>query len=610
MSVKYKLLFAVVVPAILLGCQGDDFYRKQREEAAEKHLSEIRRNNVAKDRVFTLSEAIDYALKNNLDLKVHALRESVQNANKYAEALKMLPEANVSLDLTHRNNENASQSIDVNTGDESLDFSRSSRRDNERFNVDIAFSAIDFGVSYLSAVQAQDRFLLEKQLERRASQNLMYDVAKAYFTVAATQDAMEKTTRLLARCAELDKLFDKMVKSGDISPLRLMDERKRFFRVEEALMQFRRRHAEAAAELKSLMGIAPDSNIKVDTAVIKSVDPRILELPNVYFLEKVALRERPELYQLDIQKNIISADASKTILTMFPNVKAFLDFTQDSNPYLYNHSWIEIGLRAAYNIARLPAKIAEYKAFKTEERELEVRTMALSFGVLSQVRVAMKNVDEVYKRYLLDDRIHRSYQDYYKTMEEQFKKRAGNVSQLDLDRTELEAVEAEIIRVQAIGNCYLSYFRLMNAVGLSVSGIEDANAAFAEVRRCLDREVPFCLGMNYVRDDGVIVYNGIEFDGSISENQRKMLENFAKNGYRHELKVEARPVVIDQARLVADIRRRIASSYSQYQNLPEEKPLPSKGEIRDDGTMIYNGVEVKSAVMSDAERAALDKLAR
>ncbi len=606
MSGKFKLLIAALASVVLLGCQGDDFYRKKREEAAEKHINEIKRNKVEVGRVFSLQEAIDYALKNNLDMKVYALRESVQNANKYSEAFKMLPEANLSLDLTHRNNDAASQSISIDTGDESLAFSRSTERDNQKFNIDIAFSAIDFGVSYLSAVQAQDRVLLEKQLERRAAQNLMYDVAKAYFTVAATQDAMGKTEKLLEKCGRIDQLLDKIAQERSVSSLRILDERKRFARVEEALMLFRKKYAEASAELKSLMGLALESEIKVDSNVLDKVDERIFKLPDIYFLEKVALRERPELYQLDIQKHLVELEADKTIIKMFPNVKAFLDFTQDSNKFLYNHSWLEIGLRAAYNVARLPARIAQYKSYDTERRELDIRTTALSFGVLSQVRVAYKNIDEVYKRYQLDNRIYKSYKAYYDTMKGEFS-RGGSVRRLDLDRTELETVEAEIIRIQSVGNCYLAFFRLMNAMGLKMPRIEDADERFAQLQNMISGELPYCIGMHYIRDDGVIVYNGIEFEGIISGKERLTLQEMAKRGFKPEIKVDTKPIIIDTRQLVAEVTRRVEENYRIYASLPEDK-LPVKGVMKDDGTMVYNDVEVKSSTMSKDERARLDML--
>ena len=611
MSGKTRVCLAMLVPVLMIGCQNEEYYRDKREKNAAQHFKEISAMTLPKGKVYSLEECVGYAIKNNLDLKVYSIKEAVSSSDKYAEILKMLPEANLSLDLSERNNQPASQSIDVNTGDTSLDFSKSSERYNEKFNVDIAFSAIDFGVAYLSSVQAQDRILLNKQLERRAAQNLAYDVTRAYFMVAATQDAMERTEVLLKRCGELDKLFDELIKSRQVSPLRLLDERKRFIRVEEALRTFRKNHADACAELKNLMGVTQDSELSVDTATLNTLDKRIFELPDIYFLEKVALRERPELYQLDLQRHITALEGSKTIIKMFPNVRAFLDFTQDSNQFLYNHSWIEIGIRAAYHTARIPSQFMEYKALTTEQRELDVRTLALSFGVLSQVRVARQNIDEVYRRFELDDRVYKSYKEHLENIRARFGK-GGEVTRLDLDRLELETVETEIIRIQALGNCYMAYFRLLNTLGMRPTSFENTNKQFAAIKLALDNELPMCLGMHYVRDDGTIVFNGIDFENSLSGNERGILDEFSDNGFRMKKLPPPLTFPIDEKLLRAKVEARVKDSIKTFLSADSEREtIVPTGEVKADGSIVFNGVEFKGEpTMSDSERAALERLDR
>ena len=613
MAGRIWLGLAIVMFWALTGCQNEEYYRKQREEAAAKHFDEIKKVQAPAGKVFTLEECISYALKNNLDYRVYRLQEAVSNADKYSEILKMLPESNISLNLSQRNNDDASQSIDVKTGQQSLVMSRSSDRYDENFNVDIAFSAVDFGVAYLSSVQAQDRVLLNRSQERRAAQNLIFDVVKAYLSLAATQDAYDTTEQLLQKCRDIDKVFEQLSASRAISPLRIMDERKRFIRLEQAFMTFRRNNANAQIELKSLMGLAPDSELKIDTSILAQVDPSILALPDIYFLEKVALRERPELQQLDIQSHLTVIEGDKTIIKMFPNVKAYMDFTQDNNRFLYNHSWAEIGLRAAYNVARVPSQFVEYKALKSEQKELEIRSLALSFGVVGQVRVAYRNIDEVYRRFLLDDRFCKNYMQELAVARNNYNA-GGDVKKIDLDRLELEAVENRIYRTVALSNCYLAYFRLLNSVGVEPRSINEAHQLFAQLKIKIARELPYCLGQHYVRDDGTIVYNGIDFETYFAEGQRNEVDELALTGFKKPVPPPAVPrpklkvVTYGGATWVEQVWGGMEDSLSKVVVSAPKKDA-ARGFVRPDGVTVYNGVEVKAGLMSEEERGKLDKLA-
>jgi hypothetical protein len=207
----------------------------------------------------------------------------------------------------------------------------------------------------------------------------------------------------------------------------------------------------------------PINDIKVDSQALKNIN--VIKLPNINLLEKIALMERPELYQLDIQTSVTITEARKTIVMMFPNVKAFVDFTNDNNSFLYNQSWWEIGVRAAYNLLKLPQQVAKYRAINSEVDEIALRTLAMSIGVMSQVRIAHANVVEVKERFELDDKVWQAYQDHLKVAQQNFGS-GGALSKLELDRMELETAETQIDRTIALGNYYMSYYRLLNTVGI------------------------------------------------------------------------------------------------------------------------------------------------
>jgi outer membrane protein TolC len=454
----------VIAAVIFTSCSSEESYRRERVLKAEKHFENIAGRTMDKGKVFLLPECIELALKNNLDLQVSELKEKIANERVTAEILGMLPDLTVTNDYKARSNIPASSSKSVATGGATYGFSQGQDKDENNFKVELLFSALDFGLAYLNVVQAQDRTLIEKQQTQRAAQNLRLDVVKAYFRVATIQDAIETTEKLLEECRNIDNAFSELAKTKDVSLLRLLDEHKRFIRLQQRMMEYRRSYLNSCIELRTLMGYAPFGEIRVDSTVLSKLTE--IDLPEIDLLEKISPTERPELYNLDIQLNITLNEARKVILMMFPNVQMVADFNNSSNSFLLHTSWWEIGVRAAYNVLKLPQQIAKYRSLNGEMDELEMQTLSMTIGVMAQVRISQAEMLEAKERYELDEKV---YQIYYQHLEYALGSFnvGGALSQLELDRIKMETAEAQIQRTQSLGNYYVTYYRVMNAVGLA-----------------------------------------------------------------------------------------------------------------------------------------------
>jgi len=448
------------------GCMNIDDYRKERIEKADKAFKKIKDNKFPENAVLSLPFCIELALKNNLDLKVYELKEAVDKEKKTAAVLGMLPDLVVANDVAYRTNEPGAKSIALtgaNAGQQSLAYSKSTDPFENRVRAELLFSAIDFGLAFCNYIQQDDRGLLTTEQKRRAAQNLILDVTTAYFRVAAAQYAMETTEKMIALSVETEQLLQDMARRKTVPLVSVLEENKKFIVLKKSLMEYKRSYQNSCIELRSLMGYYPTSEIKVDTSAMNELTELIV--PGIELLEEAALIERPELYQLDIQKHITLIEARKTIITMFPNVQIFLDFTNSTNPFLYHYSWWEVGARAAYNLLKLPQKIEHYYALDTEEEQIKAQAVALSVGILAQVRIAHANLIEVKERYELAEDLYEVYEKHEEVAEIQSKS-AGALSKIDLSRIKIEAAQRAIERTQALGNYYLSYFRLLNAVGV------------------------------------------------------------------------------------------------------------------------------------------------
>ena len=468
---------------LLSGCKSEKEFRDERAEYAVLHNQQAKYRDQLEGKKMGLLECMRYALEHNLDVEVNKVEEAVAREMRTAEMLGMLPELTVTDTYTARNNTPASSSENI-YGDAGGTYSYSQSQDRalNYLNVDLALSVLDFGLAFFNTQQAEDRALLREQRTTRAMQNLTLDVAKAYFQVAAAQKAINITEPLLEECRTQRAALSKLVQSRQITPFRGFDETKRFVNMEKRLTSYIRAYENSCVELRSLMGMYPAGKLVVDDAVLRNAPD--FNLPEIELMEQIALLQRPELYEIDIQKHINIIECRKTILQMFPNVRIYGDFTNSTNSFLYHMSWWELGVRAAYNLLKLPKQIATYMAYSRQVEAEELRTFAQAIGVMAQVRIAHANMFTTKERYNIDNENYRAYASQLKTAIAT-KQTAGALSTLELVHMRLETAETEIERLLSLGNYYISYYRLLNALGvrdLNVKTVKELKSELAQAR--------------------------------------------------------------------------------------------------------------------------------
>ena len=448
----------------LSGCKSFDDYQEGRIAYAVKHFERAQYSDLKPGQVLTLDECVRMAVKNNLDLKVFGLEEQVAKEMRTSEMLGMLPELNISNNLTGRTNTPASSSKQLHgNGPGTYSYSQSQDRNVNYLNVDLALSVLDFGLAFFNTQQSQDRMLLRQQRTRRAEQNLVLDTVRVYFQVAAAQRAINITTKLLEDCRNRYELIEKMGDSGQITPFRAFDEVRDFVDMEKRLTNYIRSYENSCVELRSLLGLYPDSEIKVDDSILDKVPE--FTFPEMALMEQIALMKRPELYEIDMQKHINVLECRKTIVMMFPNVRMFVDFTNSNNSFLYHSTWWELGIRAAYNLLKLPQHISRYQAYSAQVDAEEARTYAQAIAVMAQVRIAHANLMATKERLDIDTKVNNAYRKNLKKAEESSKV-SGELSQLELAHMRLATAETEIERYLSLGNYYVAYFRILNTLGL------------------------------------------------------------------------------------------------------------------------------------------------
>ena len=466
---RKKLSAAVFAGVLILlsaaGCKTENDYREERAENASLHFNQAKWREMPGERL-NLQKCIEIALKNNLQARISELELQVQKEFQTSEALGMLPQLNINNNFTARSNTPASSSEKIAATGATYGASYSEDKVINYLNIDLMFSMLDFGLAFFNTRQQADRAVMTKHRNERAAQNLIFDVVRAYFKVAAAQRAQQLTSTLIEQCrSRYDQIY-KLSQNRQISPSRAFDESRRFMAMEKRLSAYERSYESACVELRTLMGYYPSAMIMVDESLLDHT-PEYKFLPGIDLMEQIAVLQRPELYEADIQKHINILELRKTILLMFPNVKLYADWSNSNNSFLYNKSWWELGLRAAYNLLRLPQNIARARAYDKQIDAEDARAYAQAVAVMAEVRIAHGNMIAAKQRFDKNSRIFNDYNDQLSAV---LKSKAlsirGSVAELEVDHIRLETTRARIDSLIALGEYYVTYYRLLNILGL------------------------------------------------------------------------------------------------------------------------------------------------
>ena len=455
---------SVLLAVGLTSCKSGASYMDERAERAVLDTQKAKYMELTDGNAYTLDQCIKAALKHNLQVRLHELDVKIARENEMAELMGMLPELNFSDSFTSRSNTAASSSEKIKEGGRSYGYSSSEERTVNYFNIDFLLGILDMGLSYWNTEIAHNKALMHKQRGIRVTQNIQLDVVKAYFKVAAAQRAKNKTEALLENTRKRAEEIRKSSAAGKVDPIMAFNVQRKFTIMEKQLTNYVRVYNNACVELRTLMGLYPSPMITVDEKCLDTFPS--LALPAIDKMEQIALLQRPELYESDIQREINVMECKKVLLMMFPNVKFYAEWSNSTNKYLYHKSWLELGVRVAYNLFLLPHQVAKHSAYSKQVEADTMRRYAQSLAVMAQVRLSHANLLSARELYNKDKKISEDYRNYYENARKQLKSGGGKFKGTDVDYMQLETVKAEIDAVLSLGNYYVAYYRLLNAMGI------------------------------------------------------------------------------------------------------------------------------------------------
>lgn len=411
----------------------------------------------------TFHEAAARALKYNLDYRLKLMESALSRSLHDVASLEMLPRLVAGAGYVARNNDSGGRSIGIEDRIESLRPSTSQERERALASLGFSWNALDFGVSYYRAQQKADQVLIAEEMRRKVAQNVLQDVRNSYWRALGAQRLIGRVDALLARVQRALERSKRIERDGLMPQPQILAYQRALLDAVN-LLTLRRQDLELArAELAALMSVPPGTAYRL----ADETPPELPAVPrNLEALEQMALERRPEIMEEWYRKRITENDIKAAKVLLWPNLSVNLGYEYDSNRYNYNSDWVDAGVRVSWNLLKLTQWPALKRAHENQNKVDDMRRLALSMAVLTQVRVGMQRYHLALEELKFADESLRVDQNLLKFAQAAAKTQFD--SELEVIRSEARALLAEYQRYASYANAQAAWGRLYNSVGLDV----------------------------------------------------------------------------------------------------------------------------------------------
>lgn len=466
--IRNKRLIGIsfVLVAMMSGCSVKPKVIEEEfiKEDAKRTLDYLSKVELPVTKPITLDEAIQRAIMYNLDKKVDILNSAIAEQKIDIVAYEALPSLTAKAGYAERNNYAASSSVPFTNGQpgtKSDSYSVSQGKENFSTGIGFSWNILDFGLSYVRANQQANRYLIEKERERKSIHNIKQEVRSAYYQAVSADELLKKLKPLLT---ETKKAFEdsKQIKKLNIdTPMKSLTYQRELLEVIRSLNTLEENLVKSKTELSKLMGLKP--GVKFELAE---------KIKNKYFLpkinltmeelERIALENRPELQESRYQEKISQDEIKAAMLQMLPGINFNAGYNTDNNKYLLNNDWINYGASVSWNLVSVFNGKMNRDLAETQLELAKQQKIALSMAIISQIHISMLEYDQSVKDYKLSE-------DYYQVAKEIFKI-IENENALDVTGN-LSLIKEKLNYLISNLRLSASYAKVQNSYGKILSSI-------------------------------------------------------------------------------------------------------------------------------------------
>ena len=408
----------------------------------------------------TLEQAVARGIRYNLDHRVRLMEETLASGALEVSRYDLWPQLMAQAGYSSRDSYAASESVSIDSRQTSLEPSFSTEKQQGLGGLRFSWNILDFGVSYAQAQQRADEVLVVGELRRKAEQNLVLDIQAAWWRVAAAQQSAAEIQTLLVQAEDALAKSGQSLESRLNPPLKALTLQKGLLELINRLAQLRKEARIAHVQLAGLLNLVPGTPYEVASSPEELPQPPALAVEE---MESLALTARPELREEDYRKRITAQEARKALLRMLPGIELNAGANYDSNKYLDNQSWADAGLQVSWNLFSVFSGPAARRYAEGQMDLGDLRRLALSVAVITQVHVAREQHEQALADYRTAVRLDEVEGKIATQLEAE--QRASRVDPAQVVMGRASALAAKLRRSLAFAELQSSVARIRHSVG-------------------------------------------------------------------------------------------------------------------------------------------------
>ncbi len=394
---KLWILLALALP--LVGCvvTSKPLTHSERVDSISTELESLFANQEPVSGAITVAEAIARAIEYNLDHRVTMMEHAVALRHLDMAKMDLLPQLAVSAGYFDRSNDSGAASQSLLTGELSLEPSTSQERQRNVSDLTIAWNVLDFGVSYATAKQRHDEIRITEERRRKVVQNIVQDVLDAYWRAWNAQQLLPEMDQLIRDTEETIEQSRALADKGAQNKKQALHYQRNLLEIRSQLWASRERMALAKISLSRLMNLPSGGDFRLANPGDLS-PPASLSTP-LDELEHLALADHPDLREQDYQLRVTRLDIRKAMLRMLPGIEIDFGTRYDSNKFLFNNDWSDLGLKISLNLLNVFGGLSQKKFHEARVELVKARRIALAMAALARVRLAAQRYSLARQRY-------------------------------------------------------------------------------------------------------------------------------------------------------------------------------------------------------------------
>lgn len=393
--------------ALLIGALGgcvlpEPVTEAERLDVALKDLDAITRAQMPVEGRINLYGAMARALRYNLDRRIRLVEQFYASGEFDLAKYKLLPDASIGGGYLGRSNQAGSSSQSLLTGRQSLEPSTSLERNRGVADARVLWSTLDFGVSYVKMQQDGNAVWLAREVERKTTARILADTRRAYWRAYAAERIGAQLPAIADAANAAIRAAHQAQARGDLTPEVALDYERRMLRTLREIERRQELMALSRAELAALISVDPATPLRLGGR--ETLTPP--KLPgDAEGLRTVALMYRPELYEHDYKLRIAGLERQIEILSTMPGLRIDTGYSYDTNRYLYNNNWLDLGARLSLQLTQFISLPARLEQNETKQVLIETQRKAMTLSVITQVHLAMRAYGTKLRDFALANRI-------------------------------------------------------------------------------------------------------------------------------------------------------------------------------------------------------------